>query len=413
MKPPQDNRPPLSRDGQQWFFDYMIQETGKVFHFQTDGRGNLPKAVRRHAMISKHLGMAGRRMQRLAEEEVAEDHRFTALARFYDASLLFAHAQHTIFENTDEKRYLHSASLSCFEHVRELASYKIERIELDWNGTKLFGNLHLAPGEGPAPCVLYAPGCDATKEMYPNPLMNHALQRGMHVFSIDGPGQGESNLRGIKLTVTNYEEAASIAIDYLTRRAEVDPQRIGVHGNSFGSYWAMRIAAHDHRVSAVAAPMASYADIRHLMNEESPRYKQLFMYLTGSESEHQLDEMLAAMRMNTLMHKIVCPSLSAVGEYDPRSPLAEVYELFDQLGSPGELWVFADQHHKVSLTRPNAEVPNTLMDIQELVCDWLRDRFDNKPMAHPGQVTYVDPNLGGPYGRAVSHKRAWYQSEPR
>lgn len=56
-----DRKPRLARDGQQWFFDWMIQETGKVFHYQTEGRGTLPKTVRRHVMISKHLGLAADR----------------------------------------------------------------------------------------------------------------------------------------------------------------------------------------------------------------------------------------------------------------------------------------------------------------------------------------------------------------
>ena len=33
----------LARDSQQWMLDYLIQETGKVFHFQGEGRGRLPR----------------------------------------------------------------------------------------------------------------------------------------------------------------------------------------------------------------------------------------------------------------------------------------------------------------------------------------------------------------------------------
>lgn len=29
-------RAPLARDSQQWMLDYLIQETGKVFHFQSE-----------------------------------------------------------------------------------------------------------------------------------------------------------------------------------------------------------------------------------------------------------------------------------------------------------------------------------------------------------------------------------------
>ena len=46
----------LRRDGQQWEFDRVVKETGRVFHFQPSGRGGLPPSVRMHAMISKHVG---------------------------------------------------------------------------------------------------------------------------------------------------------------------------------------------------------------------------------------------------------------------------------------------------------------------------------------------------------------------
>ena len=65
-----------------------------------------------------------------------------------------------------------------------------------------------------APDLLY-PGLDTLKEAWPHPFFNAAHQRGMHVLSFDGPGQAESNLRGIRLTADNYEDAASTALDYL------------------------------------------------------------------------------------------------------------------------------------------------------------------------------------------------------
>jgi hypothetical protein len=44
------------------------------------------------------------------------------------------------------------------------------------------------------------------------------------------------------------------------------------------------------------------------------------------------------------------------------------------------------------------------------MCDWLRDRFADKPLRHPGQVVYVEPNSGGPNSAAVALKRKWYAS---
>ena len=82
-------RAPLARDSQQWMLDYLIQETGKVFHFQGDGRGRLPRSVRSHDMISKHLGLQARRMEALAKAELDAGHRETALDLYFQATALY------------------------------------------------------------------------------------------------------------------------------------------------------------------------------------------------------------------------------------------------------------------------------------------------------------------------------------
>lgn len=405
---PKAGKPHLRRDNQKWVYDWVVKETGKVFHFQSDGRGRLPASVRSHDMISKHMGLTARRLERLAQAEAEAGHRETAMEIYFQATLLYLDAQHVVFEVNDEKRFLHGGLMRCYDKVREYAPYRIEHVDIPWNGTVVSGNLHLAPGEGRKPLVFYVPGCDQTKEAWPHPYYNQALQRGMHAFSFDGPGQGESNLRRIRLTADNYEQAASAAIDYLLKRPEIDPEKIGVYALSFGSYWGMRIAASEPRVRAVAAPWASYVDKYYLMNEESPRYKQLFAFLTQSSSEEELDRVVAAMTMEGRMEKITCPTLLVSGEFDPRAPLEEVYRLFDQMKAPAELWVLSDQHHN---SGPTARARSSVWeaDIHAFVCDWLRERFNGVPVKHPGKVLYLEPSGTGPNSPSVSLKRRWFE----
>ncbi|MCC7485985.1 MAG: prolyl oligopeptidase family serine peptidase [Burkholderiales bacterium] len=400
-------RPHLRRDEQQWFFDWMVKEHGKTFHFQPDGRGRLPRTVRSHDMIAKHVGLAAKRSERLAEAEAAAGHRETAMELYYQATLQYADAQHVVFETSDEKRFLHGGLMRCYGRVRELAPYRIEHVDVPWNGTVVSGNLHLAPGEGRKPLVFYVPGCDQTKEAWPHPYYNQALQRGMHAFSFDGPGQGESNLRGIRLTADNYESAASAAISYLAGRPEVDAKKIGVYALSFGSYWGMRIAATEHRIAAAACPWASFVDKYYLMTEESPRYKQLFAYLTQSESEAELDRVWEAMTMEGFMERIRCPTLVVTGEYDPRAPIAEVYRLMDQMKAPYELWALPDQHHNGSVTQ-KARSSVWEADIHAFVCDWLRERFEGKPLRHAGKTLWLEPSGAGPNGPGLVYKRRWF-----
>ena len=403
----QRGRTPLRRDAQQWVLDYIIQETGKTYHFQGDKRGELPKSVRSHAMIPKELAKEAQRLERFADAELAEEHPETALSFYFAAAMKWLQAQHPIFDLNDEKRFLYTGARRCYDKVCELAPYPLEHLQIPWEGTTVSGNLHLNPNvDGPAPLVFYIPGCDTFKEAYPHPLYNFAHQRGFHIFSFDGPGMAESNLKGIKLTSDNFERAAVAALDLLVERPEIDAEQIVLYCNSMGTFWGMRFAGVERRLKAVVATMASLAPKYIHMELESPRWKQLFAFLTQAEDEDELDRIMDEMTMDGYMEKITCPVLMTVGQYDPRAPLDEVYPLFDQLQAPAEMWVMVDQHHGLTIGDKGGQAWSRAR--HGVVVDWLRDRLAGKPMKHPGKVAWV-PTGVSPNTDAVSEKRRWFE----
>jgi pimeloyl-ACP methyl ester carboxylesterase len=400
----------LRRDAQQWEFDRAVRDTGRVYHFQPPGGGRLPPTVRMHDMISKHIARNALRLEKIAAAEAAASHKTTALEFYYDAALAYANAQHPVLVNNAEKKFLHGASIRCYDEVRRLAPTTIEHLDIPWGGTVVSGNLHLAPGSGRAPLVFYIPGCDMTKEFVPHPLYNWANQRGMHLFVFDGPGQGESNIRDIKLTVDNYEDAAAAALTHLLERDDVDAEQVALYAQSFGSYWGVRFAARESRLEACVFAWASICDKYHLFEEESPRYKQLFAFLTGATDEAELDRFIAAMGLEDHLPRISSPSLFTVGEYDPRSPLEEVYALVDTVGAPFELWVYADQHHVVNLRGINpGAAPMWQMDTHSTAMDWICDRFAGHELERSGQTTWLELNAGSPNDPATPRKRRWFE----
>ncbi len=398
----------LRRDEQRWVFDYVLQETGRPMHFQGSGRGGYPPSVHQHDMVSKHYARWAARVERLAMEEEQAHHRATALELYFDAAVLWGQAQHPVFENNDTKRFLHGSSLRCYEHVRELAPSTIEHLEIPWGDRQVYANFHPLPDGRRAPVVIFLPGCDMTKEMYPHPATNQAHQRGMHLLSLDGPGQGECNLNGVTLTDDNYEKAVGAVIDYLLTRPEVDPDGITIFGLSFASFWAIRSGI-DPRVKAVAAPWASIGDKAMIMNRESPRWKMLFAYLTQAQSEDALDEMTGRMTVHEQLPQLSCPTLLTVGEYDPRSPLEEVLDLYQKMNCERELWVFEDQHHPNSIAGHKGSFDTMIWaaDVFLWAYDWLRDRLDGLPVRHPGAVVYLEPGKGGPYGDTARLGGSW------
>jgi pimeloyl-ACP methyl ester carboxylesterase len=393
-------RPHLARDNQQWIFDYVIQQTGLTYHWWGEER-SLPPEIRSHAMISKHLGLRAIEKEQEAARIAADGDRDAALRAYVAAAHGFLRAQHPVFELNAEKQFLYDGLQRCYDQVRKLASYRIERVEVDWEGTQVGGWLHINPDVvGPAPLLFLVPGCDTTSEGAPNPAQVKEFGRGWHVFSFDGPGTGRSNMRGIALTPDNSERAASAILDVLLPLPEIDPQQIAVFGAGAGSHWATRFAAHDRRVTA-AATKSTYSPLYYLMNEDSPRYKQLFAFLTQSETEEQLDETLKAMSLDGVIANITCPFLMVTGEYDLRDPIEEVLRVFDQISAPAQLWIFADQFHKLRFADGSGSYQPML--------DWLSDRLAAVPMPETNEVRYIEPSAARPWGDGVSLKRYWYE----
>jgi alpha-beta hydrolase superfamily lysophospholipase len=382
------------RDSQQWVLDYLVKSTGRVQNFFSDRR-TAPPGAKSYAMIPKLLGQEGMHAESIARAADAAGHRATALEAYSRAIACYIEAQHTIFEgDSPAKAHWYQRATECHARVRELADHPIERVEVPWEGHSLPGMLHLQPDRAKHPTIYFIPGMDGTKESSGvGPLGSIFMAHGCHVFTMDGPGQGESNLRKTRITHDNYERAVSAALDYLSTRPEVDMQRVAILGSSFGSLWGIRAAERDPRVKALAVVAVCFGDKRSIFEQASPRFKQVFMYMAGIEDEDEFDAM--AEKLVGFGHgaNVTCPVLIVAGEFDPLTTLEETERMFDELGGPKELWVFENQAHEYQ-GLPNMAEVNTL----HYMIDWLLDAVNGKyPLGHR-RVTLIPQHQGaGPY----------------
>jgi pimeloyl-ACP methyl ester carboxylesterase len=100
------------------------------------------------------------------------------------------------------------------------------------------------------PVLISMGGLDSIKDEMWFMQAHGALQRGISVLMIDGPGQG-GTLRRHKLpTRHDYEVPVGKCIDYLATRSDVDMSRIAVCGSSLGGYYAARAGSYEHRLAA-------------------------------------------------------------------------------------------------------------------------------------------------------------------
>ena len=253
--------------------------------------------------------------QTLAETAEAAGHRESAAEYYYRAALYYGPACGVIHANTPRKRELYRRLVHCYTRFTELFDEaSVRRVEIPFeNGKTIPGILQTVPGAAKTPCVLVIPGMDTIKEYMPSPYHNHFRRRGMATLSIDGPGQGESNIRETWVTLDNFERAGKAALDFIETIPELDAGKVGVYGWSMGSYWGPRIAASDVRVKALVGAMGNYLQKDTIFRHSKPAYRANYMYMSNTYGEDAFDAMAAQMTLEPLAGQIKCPTLLAMG----------------------------------------------------------------------------------------------------
>ncbi|MBI4171194.1 MAG: alpha/beta hydrolase [Actinobacteria bacterium] len=390
------------RDSQQWILDYALRESGEVQNFEHEER-RYPEGVKNYRMIGKLMGERARSAEAIARNAEERGYRKTAEDMYWRATELYRLGQHAIFEDDHPvKLSLYAGLQRCFDGVIRLSASPIERIEVRSEGREIQILLHLLPDRRRAPLVLYVPGMDETKEASGSPRA-YFLGRGVHYAAMDGPGQGISNIRKIRVTDDNYERAGMAVIDHLSRRPEVDPERIGVMGRSMGSFWAPRIASVDLRVKALGVTSACYAPKNIIFDQASPRFKQVFMYMAGMTDEDAFDVMAERMVL-TGGHaaKITCPTLLVTGEFDPLSPVEHAKAVFDELSGPKELWVRENNFHK---SRNETDLAGA--QIEMFMADRLVEWLTAGCVPDLARILYVRDAGTGPFDSPMPEDYPW------
>jgi len=385
------------RDNQQWMLDLALNMRGRVQNFERDDM-EVPqgKRARNYRMLPKVWREAAERHERLARRAQAQGASETATYHYDHAVEAYRMAQHPIYyDNHPVKKYLCRKLSEMVDRRSEVASYPIERVEVPFDDGKTISCLlHLLPDRRKAPVVIYVPGMDQTKEVFPKASHNIGLSRGFHVLAMDGPGQGNSNLQRIRAVGENYERAGAAVISYLMKRPEVNKKKIAIYGISMGSYWSLRLSSYDHRAAAVVSSVACFNPNNTIFTQSSPRFKQMFMYMAGYKDEDKFDEEVAkGMTVRGYLDKVTCPTLLVTGEFDPLCPLEDAVEAFDDLVVPKEMWVMENQYH------PLWGIPNLGgMDCHDYVFDWLRAVFSGKrKLTKRGAIKYIREHGEGPW----------------
>lgn len=377
---------------QRWVLDNIIQANGMDWdqprsrYLAGPGGGEaagdfigLRARIKKLADAAPAFEAAARRREANARAFEEEGALVSARGNYFIASIHWGAAQWTIDESNEQNIYYNQRKRECYASYGRLADHHVESVWIRLGDRAIPAWFHLPPGYngGRIPCVVSIPGMDSLKESGVSLNGDRWLSRGMAVLAVDGPGQYESPLVGVYVSIGNWQEAARNIMDWLLTRPEVDGERIGVSGNSFGTLFSTIVAASEPRFKACAVNAPCFEPGCHTIFEEaSPTFKQRFMFMANIQDEAKFNEFCKSISWEGHAQKIAMPYLCLTGESDELSPLRYTEQLIDSMSCPRRLVIYQDSRHAIG------GVPSASLGpfAPGLVADWMADRLAGKPM---------------------------------
>ena len=223
------------------------------------------------------------------------------------------------------------------------------------------------------PCLISMGGLDSIKDEMWFMQAHGALQRGISVLMIDGPGQGGTLRRHRIPNRPDYEVPVGRCIDYLASRKDVDVSRIAVCGSSLGGYYAARAGSKEHRLAATISHGAIWSIYDLWKNAgESHGLATHIKWVFGVRTMAEAIERARAFTLEGVLDDMRCPYLIVHGGYDVlgMSQASRTYEYAKSRGVDVTLrFVMPEETGAEHCQHDNPTIG------QELMADWLADRF--------------------------------------
>ncbi len=311
----------------------------------------LRQRIQKYADAAPAFEAQARRREAIARAAEAEGADISARENYFIAAIHWGAAQWPIDENNDQNRLYNQRKRECYSSYARLADHRIEEAWIDLpDGRRLPAWLHLPVGyrEGRIPAVVCVPGMDSFKEMSVAMYGDRHLARGIAVLALDGPGQYEAPVLDVYFSMEGWRVTGTACIEWLRRRTEIDPERIGMTGTSFGSLFSTIAAAEEPRLRAVAVSAVCHEPgFDTIFEEASPTFKMRFMYMSNITDEAQFDEFRKTMTWEGYAERIRQPYLCMAGEADELSPIEHTERLMKVLKGPRRLVVYQDSRHAI------------------------------------------------------------------
>jgi dipeptidyl aminopeptidase/acylaminoacyl peptidase len=292
--------------------------------------------------------------EQLGEKWLALGDELSAVEAFQRASMYYHVAAFVYFRDLELHDYGYKKMVETYERSLPLCGGAIEKVRFPFEDIELVGLLSKPSGVDNAPVVILIPGLDSSKEGRHRGRAG-LLARGMAVFSIDGPGQGEMSLT--THIRPDYEAPIAAAIDYLDGRGDVDASRVGLVGSSLGGYYAPRAAAFEPRVTACVAISGAFQPSSR-GREMMPVTREAYRHYLGATDDEEATTLASRLSLADAAERITCPLLVIGGKQDPLVHWDNQQMLYDAASGPKELHIFDEGNHSCQ------NIPHKVMPLQ-------------------------------------------------
>ena len=347
-------------------------QLGELDRFLSPLRGQSPTS---DAWDKAWTAMANQQEQ-LAQEDLRQGYGGSAGARLFRASMYhFCGERQLPLGERKSKSY--EAAMNAFSRSIELLELPVQRVEIPFQDGNLAAYFVSAQTTQPAPVVIFYSGLDVVKEMLYGFIRDEFSKRGFHTLIVDTPGVGEA-LRLLNIASRfDYEVPTKAVVDYVEKRADVDPQRIGILGISLGGYYVTRSAAFEKRIKACAAwcGVWDYGAIWRKRHETQSQMISVphfqLPWIMGTTSMEEALKRVQPFKLDGVMQKLDQPLLILHGEDDKAIPVEDATKAFEAAGSKDKtLKIFTAREggaEHVQADEPDAA--------RQLVADWFVQRF--------------------------------------
>jgi esterase FrsA len=288
-----------------------------------------------------------------------------AKAAYQKASMYYGIAKFPVINHPAKQ----AAYKKCVETYLKAARYfdpPLERVTIPFEEKEIIAYLRKPKGVTRPPVVIATGGIDVYKEERET---SDLLDVGLAAFSTDMPGNGECPI----WYTPDADRFYTAVIDYLTKREDVDAERLGIVGRSYGGYWGGKMAyVESKRIRAAVAwggPIHYTFQEPWLQHLEEDKlylwpFEDSMVYAHHVKNVEELRAQAPAMSLKTegWLDKPCAPMLVVNGAKDPWITIQDLYLLLEG-GAAKSARVYPDAGH---MGGPEAG---------KLVMNWLREQL--------------------------------------